>query len=955
MRLVQLDIEGFGSVSGTIKFPQESLVLMVDRNEAGKSTLANALFFTLFGVPDGNRDKDLYRIANRYLPWDGKPFRTSLTLHTGDRLVRITREFGSKRTTRVSDANTFEDLTSQFMPGRKDLIGETITGLTSSEALQTMFIPQSEMTLSDDRKSLTNTIQRIATSAAGDNTVTSAISVLEESLTKYPFPKISKGAKIGYEITQLEQEIARCRDAIVERETERERCLHLLDREQAIEQRMSYLDQAANAMRKLQDAREYDQVREMVEQSERVYQEWEKCRNRIELLDEFARIPLELARPIDDNLIRLKDLTDTVRTDEAVLLSIKKEERNRQEQIGLAGIDKATTTQHDTLTGLRASYSEYLRDRQTLQLQLSGVESRLQSQGIEPTQFELAEQKWISLSSEDEIAILTSMEKIAHYIESKRNLEQQKRELDANLLDGKTQQLKQEKTRLAFISIGILIGITGAVLATLIPEYRWVSIGVAVAGFAFSIVNYRSRLSTSTRNRVTIEDMQVRIDENDRNLSELETDYRNFNMKLETLGKQVGVVGNKELVIALQKRNGAKSTFLEWINLRQREQEISDRQQLALSDISRNLRELGKSIDPTDLSINVIDESLRYIDKCLIEQDELNRIRRQRIAKEAEYEDRQHRVVEIEKELSNQLLKAGANSSLPLDQQRDWYAAACRHKLEWNTLKAEYTKLSEQLIEPMKLAHLKQRLHALEQSMDRSSENIGFPEFDLDNPGSTLIKIENEHRELEAERSDLNQLLIDFQRRWSQIGTLQSKLHELDNALDQTRHYETATRLAIDVLRSLSEETHREWSKQLNNIADRYIDQFQGSVKSIHFGTDLSVKAQLLDGRLLNEEELLALSVGARDQIYLSLRLALIDFLSGTSTLPIICDEPFASSDDVRFYSGMDLLLAESTKRQIIILTCHELRHRKWVDDKNVKIAWLPLQLEQKESSKRPS
>ena len=50
-------------------------------------------------------------------------------------------------------------------------------------------------------------------------------------------------------------------------------------------------------------------------------------------------------------------------------------------------------------------------------------------------------------------------------------------------------------------------------------------------------------------------------------------------------------------------------------------------------------------------------------------------------------------------------------------------------------------------------------------------------------------------------------------------------------------------------------------------------------------------------------------------------------------SLPLILDDPFAAFDDNRFDRAMELLVNEVGRRhQLIVLSCHASRHRRWLD-----------------------
>jgi len=63
-------------------------------------------------------------------------------------------------------------------------------------------------------------------------------------------------------------------------------------------------------------------------------------------------------------------------------------------------------------------------------------------------------------------------------------------------------------------------------------------------------------------------------------------------------------------------------------------------------------------------------------------------------------------------------------------------------------------------------------------------------------------------------------------------------------------------------------------------------------------------------------------SKGTTDQLFLALRLALIEHYEKDVKLPIVLDEIFANWDDERIENFIKLLSRISNERQFIILTC---------------------------------
>ena len=66
------------------------------------------------------------------------------------------------------------------------------------------------------------------------------------------------------------------------------------------------------------------------------------------------------------------------------------------------------------------------------------------------------------------------------------------------------------------------------------------------------------------------------------------------------------------------------------------------------------------------------------------------------------------------------------------------------------------------------------------------------------------------------------------------------------------------------------------------------------------------------------------ISRGTQEQIYLAIRLALMDHLDGELSMPAFLDEVFINWDGMRIQNGMELIVNMGRRRQIFIFTCHK-------------------------------
>jgi uncharacterized protein YhaN len=67
------------------------------------------------------------------------------------------------------------------------------------------------------------------------------------------------------------------------------------------------------------------------------------------------------------------------------------------------------------------------------------------------------------------------------------------------------------------------------------------------------------------------------------------------------------------------------------------------------------------------------------------------------------------------------------------------------------------------------------------------------------------------------------------------------------------------------------------------------------------------------------------LSKGTVDQLYLALRLAMVQSMSENGeSIPLLLDDPFANYDDHRLERTLELLARLSAQNQVILFTCRE-------------------------------
>ena len=111
-----------------------------------------------------------------------------------------------------------------------------------------------------------------------------------------------------------------------------------------------------------------------------------------------------------------------------------------------------------------------------------------------------------------------------------------------------------------------------------------------------------------------------------------------------------------------------------------------------------------------------------------------------------------------------------------------------------------------------------------------------------------------------------------------------------------------------------------------------------GKYSKIYFNDEQGLTVELDNGNYILADRL---SIGTIDQLYLSLRLAMLDELS-TEKVPIILDEAFAYFDNERLTNLLKYMLNEYSDRQIIIFTCTK-REKECLEKENIQFNFVEL------------
>lgn len=194
-------------------------------------------------------------------------------------------------------------------------------------------------------------------------------------------------------------------------------------------------------------------------------------------------------------------------------------------------------------------------------------------------------------------------------------------------------------------------------------------------------------------------------------------------------------------------------------------------------------------------------------------------------------------------------------------------------------------------------------------------------------------------------KNNIRNLELDLHKKELELQNIEPQLEKLaeyeerlavekeayEELLEKKRIYDMTLELLRDSYEEMKANITPEYNKKVSKMIEIFSD---GKYKNVSITDGINV--ELENGQRVEANKL---SVGTIEQIYLALRLSIINELSEES-FPIILDEPFAYSDNNRLSDMMQFLA--KVENQIIVLTCTD-REREEATKLNIDYNWIEM------------
>ena len=241
------------------------------------------------------------------------------------------------------------------------------------------------------------------------------------------------------------------------------------------------------------------------------------------------------------------------------------------------------------------------------------------------------------------------------------------------------------------------------------------------------------------------------------------------------------------------------------------------------------------------------------------------------------------------------------------------------------------------------------RRTAREAAVGRDALQSQLSEEDLTRPPMPVIPIAGGSVELEL--SQAQTALADARSRYDHLlgrirgldrsSDLTDQLSQKQEELARLQQEYDAITLAMTALEQANIILKNRLSPALGaRAAEIFSALTDGRYDKVLLSQDMALSAEQSGDPMRRSIRLL--SQGAADQLYLAVRLAICGMvLPEEKHVPLLLDDALVSFDDRRLRAALDVLLAESEQRQILLFTCQTRERDYLAGHKNVTVLTL--------------
>ncbi len=899
MHLQKTTIQGFGKLIDLSFEFHPRINLFFGPNEAGKSTLQQAILYLLFGFHQSSRaTKQENLLRDRFKPWQGAAYGGQLWYELQDsRSFQVDRNFdGENMSTSLFDVLTGEEITTQFAAARHGKIDfqDQHLGMERDLFEATAFVRQAEVRSIAGDEHLMNGVVGILDSGPKDTSAADAVKRLQKRIqdigsdraTKKELPKLRQQRRSLQEEYEHQLQVrAELKDKILEKRKLEE----LVGLENLKEIELKYMILTRSIDNTEKQLSELGKYRREVDRVDRAIREMGQA----EAFQDELREPIMRRRQnrasyeeqLNEKNQAIEELDDQIAKIEEKIRPLERFEQIRE------------SMPYPDYKALSRQWLEKNEEVKAAQSILDGEEVDLLRQGVD-------------LNSLKELQNLQPAE-----LSTMNELVQQQSQLEADIerLEYGFQKIEMQTWAKRWIRNAMLISTPAASLAVfLISYFVQFSPGFPIAAGLLGLGGIIYQFYRRARKKIA------------KQSAELESELNEIHQKSESASRELHGHFKKYNVSSLNELVTRQMQFKKYLDLvASRDRALTGRERLDFQ-LLKYLQLIGiREIKPEDLEQITRDYSRFYE----IHMDLQIRLQtRHRLQKELN--SLIGRIADNDSALAELLSQADLDGT-HLPEAEEEFDKRYEEKKRLNSLKRENEKFQSAVDGILATKTEDEIREELSELLGRREKLASFPDIGDKSSRRTLPSLQEEfevlnngrqehERELSALETEIETILEQHRPQ----AEVEEELAQVEAEASRLEEFRSSLELASDILQQVANQYHRSVVPELNESLSKGMKSVtSGKYEQVHINpTDFSINLLLPETGTLGSADIL--SLGTQDQLYLLLRVGLSRLVSENGEpIPLILDDPFVHFDQARLANMLSFLKKFSRENQVLLFT----------------------------------
>lgn len=992
MQLQHIHVVGFGCLlECSLTFDPQRANLVLAANEAGKSTLLGAIETALYGFPRAKlaegRDARL-----RFRPWEGGASRITLELQHDGHTYTITYDIADAAGREIEQWTVLRDGRDVTDALRQDAAtpGAALLKLSVDDFRRSVLVRQGELELvARDTTHLVKHLESLASSSDQGNTATEAGQRLAAALEDYRAradllhwsDSYLTGAKQWTRVeARLSQQLAKDDTERAALEQRRAALADELEQLGTHDAEVAGLERARAALRVLALAVQQREVQAELAADQTRAKKRAVLEQKLVASQDLADFPADRVSELAGQLERETQCRSQFQRHSQRAAKLKQELAQRTAQ-----------QQHDAALAPLAARLEELHRRRVLFEQARDelrecltarkqLHAELEAAGLPLERLEAARSACRALTQDERRMVRDTERRKLHFATQRQEIETATAKAETQLAGLTAQRRARRRTGWLIGAAGAVIALLSAgLLALLHAGAAMLALGAAaplVLGLGFGGWTwFTARQLAAYR----YDQLRDRLDRLARDGAQLEQDRMESAARLDELAARDGRTAQELCdLVAFYMDHLDELSRADGLAQRQAEsaQALADLQQYWAQQYTT----AGTPMDAAALTPEQADGLCTRARDFATRADEAEALRRNLADVEAEVQRSHTTLQEAQRALRALLATArielpanGADDLLPpaewtaarrafderlkkyrervaWQQEADTLAAARLRAADRSTLDARAAGLTADLAARQDDFADATAAHAALRAVDglpavRKLSRTALAELTAEQVTAADEAVTQRIDALRAtERHTSQDARVFLQQYATQVGELDARGAALRGELERGRRFERAVTLARDTLGRVQHASYERWSEPLAARLKETLHDFLPDYALAEVTGELQIAithtptGQRLDLAAIDRH----LSRGAKDRLFLALRLALADVLGAESgvTLPLLLDDPLANWDDTALEAGFAALGPAAGERSLVVFSCQASRCARILTDGTFAQQW---------------